>query len=174
MARTRISRKQWHALRRVLHTSVNAPKFPPHPYPWGFHSTTWSSLERRRLVLFRFAFGVCYVQLTDKGRDAAHQMHNHPNNFLSGVYYVRTNKGADTINFHDPRSQTEIIRPPVTALTAENTDQVVVEVRNGTVLIFPSWLAHSVDVNRSDETRISISFNGMFSAYAEKMSKPLW
>ena len=106
--------------------------------------------------------------------DAAHQMHNHPNNFLSGVYYVRTNKGADTINFHDPRSQTEIIRPPVTALTAENTDQVVVEVRNGTILIFPSWLAHSVDVNRSDETRISISFNVMFSAYAEKMSKPLW
>ncbi len=106
--------------------------------------------------------------------DAAHQMHNHPNNFLSGVYYVRTNKGADTINFHDPRSQTEIIRPPVTALTAENTDQVVVEVRNGTVLIFPSWLAHSVDANRSDETRISISFNVMFSAYAKKMSKPLW
>ena len=106
--------------------------------------------------------------------DAAHRMHSHPNNFLSGVYYVRTHKGADTINFHDPRSQTEIIKPPVTELTAENTDQVVVEVKNGTVLLFPSWLAHSVDANRSDETRISVSFNVMFSAYAEKMSKPLW
>ena len=87
---------------------------------------------------------------------------------------MQTNKGADTINFHDPRSQTEITKPPVTELTAENTDQVVVKVGNGTVLIFPSWLAHSVDLNRSDETRISISFNVMFSAYAEKMSKPLW
>ena len=106
--------------------------------------------------------------------DAAHGMHNHPNNFLSGVYYVQTNKGADTISFHDPRSQTEIINPPVTELTAENTDQVVVKVQNGTVLIFPSWLAHSVDANRSDKTRISISFNVMFSAYAENMSEPLW
>ncbi len=106
--------------------------------------------------------------------DAAHGIHNHPNNFLSGVYYVQTNKGADTINFHDPRSQTEIIKPPVTGLTAENTDQVVEKVRNGTLLIFPSWLAHSVDANRSSETRISISFNVMFSAYAEKMSKPIW
>ncbi len=106
--------------------------------------------------------------------DVAHGMHNHPNNFLSGVYYAQTNSRADTINFHDPRSQTEIIKPPATELTAENTDQVVVKVRNGTVLIFTAWLAHSVDANRSDETRISISFNVMFSAYAEKMSRPLW
>ena len=106
--------------------------------------------------------------------NAAHRMHSHPNNFLSGVYYVRTPKGADTINFHDPRSQTEIIKPPVTELTAENTDQVVVRVKNGTILLFPSWLAHSVDANTSDGIRISISFNVMFSAYAEKMSKPLW
>ena len=106
--------------------------------------------------------------------DSAHGKHNHPNNFLSGVYYVQTSKGADTVSYHDPRSQTEIIKPPVTELTAESTDQVVVKVENGSVLIFPSWLAHSVDVNRSDETRTSISFNVMFSAYAEKMSRPLW
>ena len=80
----------------------------------------------------------------------------------------------NTINFHDPRPQTEIIKPPVTELTAENTDQVVVKVRNGTLVVFPSWLVHSVDANRSDETRLSISFNVMFSAYAENMSKPLW
>ena len=106
--------------------------------------------------------------------DAAHGMHNHPNNFLSGVYYLQTKKGAGTINFHDPRSQTEIIKPAVVELTAENTDQVVVKVKNGTILIFPAWLKHSVDANRSDETRISISFNVMFSGYAEGLSKPLW
>ena len=106
--------------------------------------------------------------------NAAHRMHSHPNNFLSGVYYVRTLEGADTINFHDPRSQTGIIRPPVTELTAENTDQVVVTVKNGTILLFLSWLAHSVDANKSDQMRISVSFNIMFSAYAANMSKPLW
>jgi uncharacterized protein (TIGR02466 family) len=114
----------------------------------------------------------CWANMNPPG--ASHGRHNHPNNYLSGVYYVQTNKGSDTINFHDPRSQAEVIKPPVTELNAENTDQVVVKVRNGMVLIFPSWLPHSVDANRSDQTRISISFNVMFSAYSETMSKPLW
>ena len=90
-------------------------------------------------------------------------MHQHPNNFLSGVYYVRTHRGADTINFHDPRNQTGIIRPPVVELTAENTDHVVVRVKDGTMLVFPAYLQHSVDASASDQERISISFNIMFS-----------
>jgi hypothetical protein len=42
-------------------------------------------------------------------------------------------------------------------LTAENTDQVVVTVKNGTLLVFPAYLQHSVDTNTSEEERISIS-----------------
>ena len=114
----------------------------------------------------------CWATVLAQG--AAHKTHHHPNNFLSGVYYVRTRPGADSINFHDPRNQTGIIRPPVAQLTAENTDQVVVKVKDGTLLIFPSYLQHSVDANASGVERISISFNIMFSAFTEKLSKPLW
>jgi len=105
---------------------------------------------------------------------AAHKLHSHPNNFLSGVYYVCTPPGADTINFHDPRRQTAVIRPPVVELTAENTDQVVVKVTDGTLLMFPSYLEHSVDANTSDGERVSVSFNVMFSSFTERLSKPLW
>lgn len=55
------------------------------------------------------------------------------------MYYVRTSPGADTINYHDPRSQAGVIRPPVTELTGDNTDQVVVRVEDGTLLVFPSY-----------------------------------
>jgi len=102
------------------------------------------------------------------------RMHNHPNNFLSGVYYLQVQEGADSINFHDPRPQAAVVRPPVTELTAYNTDQMVVRVEEGDLLVFPSWLSHSVDPNRSDRVRISASFNAMFSAYAETMSGPMW
>ena len=114
----------------------------------------------------------CWATVLAKG--AMHKAHSHPNNYLSGVYYVRTHPGADTINFRDPRNQTGVIRPPVAELTAENTDQVVVKVRNGTLLMFPSYLEHSVDANMSENARISISFNLMFSYFTEKLSKPLW
>jgi uncharacterized protein (TIGR02466 family) len=120
------------------------------------------------------AFSVtgCWANVAAPG--GWHRMHSHPNNFLSGVYYVQVQEGADTINFHDPRPQTGIIRPPVRELTAYNTDQVVVKVQTATLLLFPAWLPHSVSPNESGETRISVSFNVMFSAFAEEMSKPLW
>jgi uncharacterized protein (TIGR02466 family) len=119
-----------------------------------------------------FEITACWATVLAKG--AAHKIHSHPNNFLSGVYYVCTPPGADTINFHDPRSQTAVIRPPVVELTADNTDQVVVKVRNGTLLMFPSFLEHSVDANLSEEERISVSFNVMFSSFTQQLSKPLW
>lgn len=114
----------------------------------------------------------CWANVLEPG--AVHPMHSHPNNFLSGVYYVQSQPGADTINFHDPRPQTAVIRPPVSELTAYNTDQVVVAVAEGMLLLFPAWLPHSVSANRSDQRRISISFNVMFTEYEKRMSPPLW
>jgi uncharacterized protein (TIGR02466 family) len=119
-----------------------------------------------------FEISACWATVLAVG--AAHRAHHHPNNYLSGVYYLRTHPGADTINFHDPRSQAGILRPPVVGLTTDNTDQVVVRVRNGTLLIFPAYLQHSVDANASTQERVSISFNIMFSAFVENLSKPLW
>jgi uncharacterized protein (TIGR02466 family) len=128
----------------------------------------------RFLQIGHEAFEITGCWATVLARGAAHKAHSHPNNYLSGVYYVRTHPGADTINFHDPRNQAGVIRPPVVELTAENADQVVVKVTNGTLLLFPAYLEHSVDANTSEKERISVSFNIMFSSFTEKLSKPLW
>lgn len=114
----------------------------------------------------------CWVNVNAPG--APHPRHSHPNNYLSGVYYVRTSEGSDVIFFHDPRPQTNVIRPPVTELNEANTDQVVVKVGDGSLLLFPAWLPHSVPPNESRQNRISVSFNVMFSSYTETMSQPLW
>lgn len=129
-------------------------------------------LQFLRIGYDEFEITACWATVLMPG--AEHKAHCHPNNFLSGVYYLRTHPGADTISFHDPRSQTGVLRPPVAELTAANTDQIVVRVKNGTLLVFPSFLQHSVDANRSEEERISISFNIMFSGFTENLSKPLW
>jgi uncharacterized protein (TIGR02466 family) len=129
-------------------------------------------LELLRVGSAPFEITGLWVNVAAPG--GAVRMHHHPNNFLSGVYYVQVQEGADSINFHDPRPQAAVVRPPVTELTAYNTDQVVVRAEEGDLLIFPSWLPHSVDPNRSDRARISASFNAMFSSFAETMSEPLW
>ena len=131
-----------------------------------------SILRFLRIGQEAFEITGCWATVLAKG--AIHKAHSHPNNFLSGVYYVRVHPGSDTINFHDPRSQTRVIRPPVVELTSANTDQVVVRVTNGTLLMFPSYLEHSVDTNMSEQERISISFNIMFTSFTENLSRPLW
>ena len=84
-------------------------------------------LDYLRIGEVAFEITGCWANVNAPG--AAHGLHSHPNNFLSGVYYVRVPSGGDTINFHDLRSQTGILRPPVVELTANNTNQVVVRVR---------------------------------------------
>jgi len=133
---------------------------------------TGSVLDVLRVGHDGFAITGCWANVNAPG--AAHPVHHHPNNFLSGVYYVRVRDGSDVIQFHDPRPQVRVIRPPVRALTGDNTDLVAVRVDPGTLLVFPAWLEHSVPPNQSNELRISLSFNAMFTRYAETMSAPLW
>ena len=50
----------------------------------------------------------------------------------------------------------------------------MVRVKDGTLLVFPSYLYHSVDANTSGDTRVSLSFNLMFPTFGATLSKPLW
>ena len=114
----------------------------------------------------------CWANINPPG--TSHPGHSHPNNYLSGVYYPKVKSGADHITFNDPRIQATIIAPHVREVDQVNAVQAHLPVREGRILMFPSWLVHSVDVNRSDSERISIAFNIMFTEYAEKMAHPLW
>jgi len=116
-----------------------------------------SVLEYLKIGRESFMITGCWANVSAPG--AGHRVHNHPNNYLSGVYYVRTHQGANTINFLDPRPQTAIIRPPITELTAENTEQIVVSVKDGMLLMFPAWLQRSVDPNRSATLAVGFHFD---------------
>jgi uncharacterized protein (TIGR02466 family) len=114
----------------------------------------------------------CWANINAPG--TGHRLHSHRNNFLSGVYYVQVQDQADTINFFDPRPQAGVIRPTVTQPTAENTEVTSLRVSSGSLLLFPAWLPHAVDINRSQRPRISVSFNLMFRDFAETMARPNW
>ena len=112
----------------------------------------------------------CWANIS--GKDAYHKEHSHPNNFLSGVFYVKVPKGGDTINFHDPRSESHIIAPHFENPSMRNISTMFVEAKAGRMMLFPSWLRHSVDPNASNDLRVSISFNLMFRRYTETQSQP--
>ena len=114
----------------------------------------------------------CWANISPPG--SSHNSHTHPNNFLSAVYYVTVPQGGNQINFHDPRYQSYILASPVEQSNIHNAEYAEIEVEEGSLLLFPSWLVHSVPANNSNERRISISFNINFTNFTELLSAPSW
>jgi uncharacterized protein (TIGR02466 family) len=114
----------------------------------------------------------CWVNINPKG--GLNTRHTHPNNFLSGTYYVQVPAGANRIVFDDPRPQAMTMLPRMKKYNKFVGNEVGVEVQAGWLVLFPAWLSHGVPANPDERERISISFNIMFSAYTETMSRPLW
>ncbi|MEM7223063.1 MAG: 2OG-Fe(II) oxygenase family protein [Pseudomonadota bacterium] len=131
-----------------------------------------STLEFLQVEYESFQLTGCWANINPSG--TPHAGHSHPNNFLSGVYYVHCPAGGDTISFHDPRPQTNIIAPRVLKHTNENTSPINLPAKEGRLLVFPAWFRHSVLPNKGQGDRISISFNVMFSSFAETISPPKW
>lgn len=85
-------------------------------------------------------------------------MHNHPNAFFSGVYYVATGRKDKrrkngVLEFMDPR----IHALHVPGLTT--TDQRAIEPKPGLCVMFPGWLMHSVHPFHGTGERIAVAFN---------------
>ena len=92
--------------------------------------------------------------------------HVHPDCHWSGVYYVKTPANCGELRFHNPIAASSMVKSGhLLNLTSSNIktsfflNSIPLDPYEGSILIFPSWLFHSVDPNRSNYDRISISFN---------------
>ena len=92
--------------------------------------------------------------------------HVHPDCHWSGVYYVKTPANCGELRFHNPIVASSMVKSGhLLNLTSSNIktsfflNSIPLDPYEGSILIFPSWLFHSVDPNRSNYDRISISFN---------------
>ena len=87
--------------------------------------------------------------------------HIHPNSHFSGVYYIKAPKDCGQIVFNDPRTLSHMIMPTRIKETPPSHlwREVRVDPLEGRMIMFPSWLWHSVEPNESNDIRISVSFN---------------
>ena len=90
---------------------------------------------------------------------AANARHIHPNAFLSAAYYVKAPENCGDIMFHDPRSAAVYRRPKISNDNILNTSEISITPKDGLLVLFPSFLNHSVKPNESDKDRVVISFN---------------
>lgn len=95
------------------------------------------------------------------GRDASLHEHTHPNNYLSGIFFVRMPPGSGATVFQDPRPQVRVLRPRTLKDNPLNSLEYEYLGTPGNLLLFPAWLAHGVRASRADDERITIAFNLM-------------
>ena len=90
--------------------------------------------------------------------------HVHPFATLSGVYYIKHDgvESGDIMFKHPEHPQlTALHFPPkiVEAGNAVTSGVINVTPKSNMLLMFPSWMNHSVKVNLKNDPRISVSFN---------------
>ena len=95
--------------------------------------------------------------------EAFNLKHNHPTSDLSGVLWIKSQKDCGNIVFDSPRSFAT--HQEVECYTEDFKDNnnyfhsFSFEPVGGRLVVFPSHLDHHVEFNKSQEDRISVSFN---------------
>ena len=89
-----------------------------------------------------------------------HHAHDHPNSFISGVFYIDSTS-EDTISFYKNNNKVwDINSVNINEFNCKYWD---FSAKKGTLYIFPSSLAHGVNLVEGNDTRISLSFNSFLT-----------
>lgn len=84
------------------------------------------------------------------------------NNFLSGIYCAKAGKGR--IVFCDPRPQAWVIRPFTAQANLYNSDAFVMNLVEGKMVVFPSWLEYYFVFPEDMSENVYFAWNVMLSA----------
>jgi uncharacterized protein (TIGR02466 family) len=87
--------------------------------------------------------------------------HTHPTAFFSAVFYVKTPAKCGNIEFMSPNAAQQQMYDldMVEDYTEFSSTRFFLEPKANTLIIFPSYLIHYVNENKSDDHRISIAIN---------------
>ena len=92
-----------------------------------------------------------------------HHKHRHPNSFISGVYYIDVNEQKDKITFfNDAYKQLNI---KASEYNLYNSTSWFFNLKNNSLVLFPSSLEHMVESVTSKTERVSLSFNTFLKGY---------
>jgi uncharacterized protein (TIGR02466 family) len=96
-----------------------------------------------------------WINWTKKGE--YHHKHDHPNSFVSGVFYLSADPVEDTITFWRSGYRQLYLQPKT--YDTFNSDSWRFKVKTCDIVMFPSSLSHSVSEITTDKVRVSLAFN---------------
>ena len=102
-----------------------------------------------------FEFARMWCNINRKGH--WNMIHSHGHYDFSGVYYVKAPEDSGNFIVRDPRPAAISSEYMIESFNGGEVVRIAPEV--GKLIIFPSYLDHMVEPSKSDDERVSISFN---------------
>ena len=91
---------------------------------------------------------------------AYNNLHHHLGSMFSGAYYVDADPEQGNIQFErNDGAEYHIPVGMIEKTTYYTASKATYGAKTGALYIFPGWMKHNVEGNRSNKDRISISFN---------------
>ena len=106
---------------------------------------------------YNLEFSQVWINISPKG--SFQEVHKHGDYFdkslFSGVLYIDTNKDSGNITLINTIEDQLLFSLP----TSKTLARLSIPPENRKILCFPSWMDHFVGVNKSNQNRISLSWN---------------
>lgn len=87
------------------------------------------------------------------------EFHAHNDAIISAVYFISAPASSGNLVFEDPKQPDMLPLRNLKEPKAINADRVSFEPKEGTLILFRSYLRHMVTRNMSNDVRVSASFN---------------
>jgi uncharacterized protein (TIGR02466 family) len=122
-----------------------------------YFSTVYEPIQKVKLKITQ-----SWINYTEDNE--YHHDHAHGNSFISGVYYFKTTGETDGINLYNQ------FKPIIDfgyfdfskTNNHYNASEVNLPIEPGLLYLFPSRLVHGVSKNKTNNLRVSLSFNTFF------------
>lgn len=101
---------------------------------------------------------ITHLFLSDIKNGERHCMHSHSQNILSGIFYLDVANNSSPIGFHHPNNLINFNGLKPLSQTKFNTSEFKFTPKSGDILVWESWLYHTVYPNNST-TRKTLVFN---------------
>jgi uncharacterized protein (TIGR02466 family) len=116
--------------------------------------SSWDILKRQGYLMenYQTVYESMWLQTYEKHSYMEHHTHGNGNQIV-GFYFLEVPENSIQLLFHDPRAgklQMDLDETDVTHVT-HGSKFVVINPKVGQLILTPSWLAHSITANQSDE-----------------------
>ena len=123
--------------------------------------TTRCFNELRAKFFYKIPLKIANMWLNINYPHSYNQLHNHPRCCFTSTFYISVPENSGSIVFCNDYEVDHYMLQEMTQFGTYNSSSWTIPAKDNDFYVFPAWLKHRVETNKSKKDRISISINAV-------------